>query len=113
MLLIALATAILLPDPLEAGWHGQPVCEKLREDGRQRVLRCTFPPGIGHERHQHGPHFGYALSGGTMRVTDAKGTRDVAIAAGSHFSSDGIAWHEVRNVGATTVQYLIVETKAP
>lgn len=112
MILLALAAALdPLPDPLQAGWQGKPVCEKLREDQHLRLLRCTFPPGVGHDRHAHRPHSGYALSGGTMRVTDAKGVREVEIATGSHFSSDGIAWHEVLNIGAFTVQYLIIEPK--
>lgn len=101
-----------LPDPLAAGWKGVPVCERLHEDETQRVLRCTFPPGIGHERHYHRPHFGYALSGGRMRLTDATGTREAALVAGSSFTSAGTAWHQVLNVGETTVQYLIVEPKS-
>ena len=100
-----------LPDPLEAGWQGALVCENLHEDDRQRVLRCTFPPGVGHERHYHPPHFGYALSGGRMRITDAKGTREVDLATDSNFASDGVAWHEGLNIGDTTVAYLIVEPK--
>lgn len=101
-----------LPDPLAAGWKGVPVCERLHEDETQRVLRCTFPPGIGHERHYHRPHFGYALSGGRMRITDANGAREAALATGSSYTSAGTAWHEVLNVGDTTVQYLIVESKS-
>jgi mannose-6-phosphate isomerase-like protein (cupin superfamily) len=91
--------------------HGSPVCEKLHEDSDQRVLRCSSPPGIGHERHFHPPHFGYAISGGRMQVTDANGTRDVDLATGSSFTSPDVAWHEVVNVGDTTVVYLIVEPK--
>ena len=108
---LALSGAAALPDPLAAGWRGKPVCEKLHEDAHQRVLRCTFAPGVGHERHFHPRHFGYALSAGRMRVTDAKGTREVDIATGSSFSSDGVAWHEALNVGATTVQYLMFEPR--
>ena len=100
-----------LPDPLAAGWKGRPVCERLQEDDRQRVLRCTFAPGTGHERHFHRPHFGYALSGGRMRITDPKGTRETVLETGSHFTSEGVAWHEVLNIGDTTVAYLIVERK--
>jgi hypothetical protein len=33
-----------LPDPLAAGWKGEPVCEKLHEDEPLRILRCSFPP---------------------------------------------------------------------
>jgi quercetin dioxygenase-like cupin family protein len=100
-----------LPDPLEAGWNGVPVCEKLHEDSDHRILRCSFPPSVGHQRHFHGPHFGYALAGGRMRITDASGTREVDLATGSSFSSTGVAWHEVVNVGESTVVYLIVEPK--
>lgn len=105
------ATPPLLPDPLAAGWKGASVCQKLHEDVDQRILRCTFPPSVGHERHFHGRHFGYAISGGRMRVTDADGTRELEIVTGSSFTSNGVAWHEVLNVGDTTVVYLIVEPK--
>lgn len=111
MIALSLLLQSALPDPLAAGWQGRPVCEQLRADESVRVLRCTFAPGVGHERHVHAPHFGYALSGGRMRITDAKGTREVEVATGSSYSSEGGAWHEALNVGATTVQYLIVEPR--
>lgn len=107
----ACAATSELPDPLAAGWKGVPVCERLHEDSNQRVLRCTFGPGVGHERHYHAPHFGYAISGGRMRITDDSGTREVDLPSGSSFSSDGVAWHEVFNVGETTTKYLIFEVK--
>ena len=44
-----------------------------------------------------------------MRITDASGTRDAELKTGSHFTSGGTAWHEVVNIGETTVTYLIVE----
>lgn len=102
-----------LPDPLAAGWNGKPVCEKLHEDAKQRVLRCSFPPGGGHEKHFHAPHFGYALNGGSMRLNDDRGTRDAELKTGSSFVSKGTPWHEVINIGETTVRYLIVEPKQP
>ncbi len=100
-----------LPDPLAAGWNGGAVCEKLHENERQRALRCTFPPGDGHERHFHVAHFGYAISGGRVRLTDARGEREVDLATGSSFWSDGTEWHEVLNIGDTTIVYIIVEPK--
>lgn len=100
-----------LPDPLAAGWNGQLVCEILHEDKTQRVLRCTFPPGVGHERHFHAPHFGYIISGGTMQITDEDGVRVVEIRDGNGFSSEGVSWHEVLNVGDTTAVVLIMEGK--
>jgi len=110
-LLGACTTRPPLPDPLAAGWQGAPVCEKLHEDSEQRILRCSFPPSVGHERHFHDRHFGYAIAGGRMRITDANGTREVDLATGSSFVSPGVTWHEVVNVGDATVVYLIVEPK--
>ena len=111
-LAMLLAAALAeLPDPLAAGWQGRRVCEKLHEDEAHRILRCTFPPGVGHERHFHAPHFGYALSGGRVRITDASGTRDAELATGSQFVSPGTKWHEIVNLGDTTIAYLLVEPK--
>jgi len=110
-LLAACTTTVTLPDPLQAGWMGEPVCERLHENDNHRVLRCTFAPGVGHERHFHAPNFGYALSGGRMRITDETGVREVDLATGSNFNSEGTDWHEVLNIGDTTVIYLIFEQK--
>jgi mannose-6-phosphate isomerase-like protein (cupin superfamily) len=100
-----------LPDPLQAGWQGEAVCEDLYEDKTNRTLRCTFPPGVGHEKHYHRPHFGYALSGGQMRLTDADGVREMDLKTDMSYYSDGVDWHEVLNIGSSTVQFLIVEQK--
>jgi hypothetical protein len=100
-----------LSDPFEAGWKGSKVCEKLSENKINRILRCTFPPGVGHERHFHVAHFGYALSGGTVRITDHKGTREVTLSTDSSYSSNGVEWHQIENIGETTVIYLIIENK--
>jgi len=109
--LSACTTTPALPDPLEAGWKGKPVCERLYEDADQRILRCTFPPDTGHERHFHVPHFGYAIAGGRMRITDEAGVREVDLSTGSSFTSAGTSWHEVLNIGRTTTIYLIIEQK--
>ena len=110
-LLFSVAASASLPDPLAAGWKGKPVCKKLHEDDANRILRCAFPPGVGHERHFHPKHFGYAISGGRVRINDANGTREVLLETGSSFASDGVEWHEVLNIGDTTVVYLMVEPK--
>ena len=98
-----------LPDPLAAGWNGKKVCEELHKEADQRVLRCTFPPNVGHERHYHGKNAGYVVAGGRMRITEAGGIREVDLVAGTSFESNGVDWHEVANIGDTTVVYLVVE----
>ncbi len=100
-----------LPDPLEAGWKGQAVCEVLADNANVRVLRCVFPPGVGHERHFHAPHFGYTISGSTFRITDPSGTREVKVPSGYAFSRDVITSHEVLNIGQDTGIFLITEYK--
>ncbi|MBP6363572.1 MAG: cupin domain-containing protein [Novosphingobium sp.] len=101
-----------LPGPLEAGWKGKPVCELLFENENIRSLRCTFAPGEGHERHFHRPHWGYIVSGSTMRITDPKGTAVRELKAGASWWSDGVEWHEAVNIGPTTGVYIITEPKS-
>lgn len=100
-----------LPDPLEAGWEGEKVCELLEETENVRALRCTFPPGVGHERHYHDEHFGYTIKGSRFRITDATGTREVNVPTGSSFYNEKVEWHEVLNIGDSTAVFLIIEPK--
>lgn len=101
-----------LPMALCAGWQGERVCEQLHEDTQMRVLRCTFPPGVGHEPHYHPPHFGYVLEGDSvMRITTDEGVADRPVRAGGHFSSDTEVRHAALNIGSQTTRYLIIEKK--
>ena len=119
LLIIGLGTALtakseeVLKTAFEAGWKGNKVCELLFEDEKIRTIRCTFPPGVGHEKHYHPPHFGYILKGGPMHITDSSGVRESGTVAGTGLTwySKGIEWHNVINLGDTTTQYLITEQK--
>ncbi len=100
-----------LPDPLEAGWEGQSVCNVMEENDQVRILRCVFPPGVGHEKHYHNPHTGYTLAGGKFRIISDEGTREVDVPTGSTFSKSEVTVHEVLNIGETTASFLIIEYK--
>ena len=100
-----------LSDPLEAGWNNQAVCELIKDNPQLRVLKCTFPPGVGHERHNHKAHFGYTLAGSTFRIKDTTGVREIKVPSGSNFYNEGIEWHEVLNIGDSTAVFLIIEPK--
>lgn len=100
-----------LPDPLEAGWNNNAVCEVVEDSPKLRVLKCTFPPGVGHERHYHDAHIGYTISGSTFRIKDTTGVREVKVPTGSSFSNEKIEWHEVLNIGDSTAVFLIIEPK--
>ena len=92
-------------------WDGKKVCEKREDNKHQRILKCTFKPGVGHERHYHLPHFGYTLEGSTFKIKDTTGTRIVNVKTGSYFNNKGIEWHEVINIGDSTAVFLIIEPK--
>lgn len=100
-----------LPDPLAAGWKGEPVCDALHDDARMRILRCTFPPGVGHEPHYHDPHFGYVIRGGKMQLVENGETRVVNIPDGTMWQRDERFEHEALNIGGNESQYLIIETR--
>ncbi|RLD29412.1 MAG: cupin domain-containing protein [Bacteroidetes bacterium] len=111
LVLMACKTDNNLPDPLQAGWNNKAVCELVEENEKIRVLKCTFEPGVGHEKHYHKPHFGYTLAGSKFRMIDADGTREVNVTTGSSFYSEGTDWHEVLNIGDSTAVFLIIEPK--
>ncbi|MFT6856178.1 MAG: hypothetical protein ACJA0X_002155 [Cyclobacteriaceae bacterium] len=105
------AQQVILPDPVVAGWKGKEVCVIIEENKKVRALRCTFPPGVGHEKHQHAAHFGYTLKGGKFRIKDATGVREVNVPTGYDFYNNGIDWHQVLNIGDSTAVFLIIEPK--
>jgi beta-alanine degradation protein BauB len=100
-----------VPDALTAGWKGDKRCENLYEDAQLRILRCIFPPNVGHEAHSHPAHFSYVLSGGRGRATDSRGTREFESQADDFRVNKPVEWHEMVNTGDTTHRYLIVEKK--
>src|SRR5258708_32035217 len=95
-----------VPDALSVEWQGQKPCEKLFEDDQVRISRCSFPPGATHVCHSHPAYLFYVLSGGKAQVRDEKGTREVEIRSGSHVDAPPVPWHEVTNIGNTTLQFL-------
>ena len=100
-----------VPDALSVEWQGQHPCEKLYEDAEIRALRCTFAPGAVHVRHSHPGHLVYTISGGKAKVQDDKGTREGQPKTGGFTSNIPTPWHEVTNIGDTTLSFLVIEKK--
>jgi len=101
-----------LPEAFDAGWKGEKTCELLYETDSVRVGQCSFPPGIGHEKHFHYPHFGYVLEGGTLHITDDAGVvKEMQTVTGASWSTSEVTVHEALNIGDTNTSYLIVEPK--
>lgn len=97
------------PHAFQAGWEGEDTCELLFEHPSVRVGRCVFPPGVGHEKHYHNPHFGYTLEGSDVRISDASGDRELTTSAGTTWTSDSLTVHQTMNIGDTETSYLIIE----
>ena len=112
LLTLLLSQAAAYPDPVEAGWKGEAVCELLQDDAAIRVLRCSFQPGQGHEWHTHEPHWGYTLEGGRQKITDENGTRIIDVPTGATWRRIEPYTHQAENVGETMTSYIIVEPKA-
>lgn len=105
------AYAADVPDAMDAGWKGEKRCENLHEDEHIRVLRCTFPPNVGHEPHSHPASFLYVLTGGHGKVTDSNGVREFEVKTDQSRPAKPVEWHEMLNTGDSTLRYLIVEKK--
>lgn len=108
---IAAAAQEQLLDTIEAGWQGKPVCEVLYEDEKIRTGTCTYPPGVGQDKHTHGPYFTYVVAGGTLKVTSPRGTFESTSVTDNSGYSNGVEWHELLNIGQTTIKFLFIETK--
>jgi len=100
-----------LPDPEEAGWNGEKVCKVIEDSDEMRILRCTFAPGVGHEKHYHKPHVGYTVQGSRFKIVSADEVREVDVPTGYTFSNDQVSVHEIINVGDSTGVFLIIEPK--
>ena len=99
------------PDALAVEWQGKKPCEKLHEDEQIRILRCTFLPGAKHLRHQHPSTFVYTLSGGKLERVNETGTSQGEAVTDTFVMNAPISWHEVTNVGDTTMRFVVVEMK--
>ena len=112
-LLISTSTAMTedVPDALSVEWQGQHPCQKLYEDAESRAIRCTLAPGAVHIRHSHPGTLVYTISGGKAKVQDDKGTREGQPKTGGFNNGPPTSWHEVTNVGDTTLSFLVIEKK--
>jgi quercetin dioxygenase-like cupin family protein len=100
-----------VPDALSVEWQGRHPCEKLYEDAEIRAMQCTLPPGAVHVRHSHPGSVVYTISGGKAKVQDDNGTREGQPKTGGFSNNPPNPWHEVTNVGDTTLSFLVIEKK--
>jgi len=100
-----------IPNPLSVEWQGRKPCERVYEDAKILIARCTFPPGSKHVMLSQPGYLSYVLSSGKSRLEDAEGTRELEAGMGSYTNNPPLLWRELTNVGDTTLSYLVIERK--
>jgi len=83
----------------------------LFENDRIRLLQVTMEPGVSSAQHSHPDYLVYALSDGTVRLSDASGqAAEVPIKAGDVMWRDAEV-HSAVNTGKVTLSALFFELK--
>jgi beta-alanine degradation protein BauB len=80
------------------------------ENDRVRVLKVTFKPGDSAAKHHHPDHVVYVVNGGKMKLTVDGKTNILDFKTGEAVFLNE-QWHEVENVGESTVDLVVVELK--
>lgn len=103
-------SSAIAADPLKVG---PDVYRLLFENERVRVMEVTFKPGTKIGLHSHPDHVGYAVTGGTLRLTPEGGkTTDASLDHGSVLYIPAET-HAAENVGPTTIKVIVTELKDP
>jgi quercetin dioxygenase-like cupin family protein len=95
----------------EAAQVAPHVYKVLFENDRVRLLEVRMKPGDESAQHSHPDYLLYALTGGTVKLTDASGqSAEVPIETGDTMWREAEE-HSAKNVGSTEVVALFVEMK--
>jgi beta-alanine degradation protein BauB len=82
----------------------------LNENDRVRVLEVVFKPGDVAKMHHHPDHAVYAVKGGKAKFTSGGKTQEMEIKSGSVLFLEAQD-HEVKNIGNTTLDLIVMEMK--
>lgn len=87
------------------------VYKQTLDNERVRVFEVTFKKGASAAMHSHPDHLAYIVTGGTLELTLADGTRQVVEGKpGETFFLPAQA-HSTRNIGNSTVRVVVTELK--
>src|SRR6478672_3198557 len=101
----------MYPTPCQSSGRATTPVKSCSRNAQVLVARCTFPPGAMHVCHSHPSYLSYVVSGGQAQIQDEKGVRKVNVVAGALADVPPTPWHELTNVGDTTLQFVVVEKK--
>ena len=101
------SSKMLLPEKVSPD-----IYDVLLENEDVKILKVSFPPGVGDNMHDHYPFSFYVIDGGKLQVTLPDGKVN-EMEAGDGFSGHnekGVR-HKVKNVGEEAVNIILVEHK--
>jgi quercetin dioxygenase-like cupin family protein len=101
---------VLVKKEMDALVAASNVYKLLNENDKIRVLEVVSKPGDVAKMHHHPDHVVYALKGGKASLTSGGKTQEMEIKAGSVMFLDAQD-HEMKNIGSTTLDLLVVELK--
>ena len=108
-LFLLLSTGMHAQDPMKVG---PKVYKKvLLENDKVRVMSVEFAPGQMMPMHSHPDHTIYALTDGTLEITEkGKTAKIMKIKAGEVMYSPAVT-HMGKNIGKNTVKLVVTELK--
>jgi beta-alanine degradation protein BauB len=85
-------------------------CKLLNDTLNVRLIQVTLKPGEELPLHTHPVFQFYVLSGGTIRHIESDGKYfDFPVTPGMHLQGKATTKHGDKNVGDTTIQFLLTE----
>lgn len=84
------------------------------DDDVLRITRWDFAPLAATGYHEHAwPYFVTMLVGGTLRIDDGHGVKDIPVAAGQAYMRPAGIKHDVMNGSAHPIAFVEIELKRP
>jgi beta-alanine degradation protein BauB len=78
-----------------------------------RMFEVTFNPGDKVAMHSHPDHAVYALSGGSLEITNDKGHKEVVEITSGMAAIFPAETHSARNLGNSTIKAIVMEINRP
>ncbi len=97
-------------DPIKVGPN---IYKTVFENDRVRTMEVTFNPGDKIALHSHPDHFAYALTEGSLKITNGDGKSVDAVGKPGQLFWMGAESHAAENTGKTVFRLLVVELKEP
>lgn len=91
-------------------WQTNPKeCAVLQDTLNAKMTMVTLVPGAVLQPHTHHPFMVYVLEGGMLETATNGTSTKFELTTGLHFKSPEMGVHSDKNIGKTTIKFLLVE----